>query len=162
MTSSPYNNNLAGYYFLGIFIGVVISYSQLMSLWSVYDSQENIGLFVRPLMLFCAGIAIAVGSFLYMMKTRYGMWCIIPPEWDDSLHNKNESPLIKCIIILFIIQCLLSIPVVMYILNEVINDGNTYGIPLRAFALFVIWIILAQGGLTVFSRIHEKGKRDDE
>ncbi|PKL70105.1 MAG: hypothetical protein CVV30_01685 [Methanomicrobiales archaeon HGW-Methanomicrobiales-1] len=118
-------------------------------------------LFVRPFMLLCAGIAIAVGSFLYMMRTRYDMWCIIPPEWDDSLRNKNEYLSTKCLIILFIIQCLLSIPVVIYILTEVINVRNTYGIPLRAFALFIIWIILAQCGLTFFSRTYEKRKTEN-
>jgi formate hydrogenlyase subunit 3/multisubunit Na+/H+ antiporter MnhD subunit len=115
------------------------------------------------IIIVCMGVVISVGSFLYMMRALYGMWCIIPPEWENILCNKNESLLIKILIILYIIQWILVIPVIIYSLNRISEEpGGIFNFPADVCIINFLYLSLLLCGHMIFSHIYEKGKRDDE
>lgn len=143
---------------LGILLGLAIIELQLPGLSSISCRSEDIRACVLPMFLAGMGIAISLGSYLSMMKTRYGRWCILPPEWEDSLRSKHESWLIKCLIILFIIQCVLGVFVVMYVFSRAFEDLGFYAISLYAGILLILYLVLLGCGYKVFSCIYENRK----
>jgi hypothetical protein len=148
---------------LGILLGVAIIASQLQSMSSISQVPDDNRIIAISLLSFGIGVAISVGSFLYMMRILYDVWCIIPPEWENILCNKNESPLIKSLIILYIIQWILIIPVIIYSLTRISKElGGIFNFPTYVCIINILYLVLLFLGSTIFSQIYENWKSGDE
>jgi len=144
-----------GMYFLGTLFGLLIIETQLESM-GVYPPAPVLNVNTISLLLLIVGAVVSVTSHLFMMRARFGIWCIIPPEFRKSLCDHEESLTRKIMIISLMIQYIAAVPVFIYSVTQ-IYPATSFGMSLNMAAIFLIWLALLLCGRTVFS--HFYGKR---
>jgi hypothetical protein len=120
----------------------------------IQQQLENTGIFpYNPvlkmnqisILLLGIGVIIAIFSYLFYMKIRFGIWCIINPESRKILHDREETLSIKIMVVTLIAQYLTIIPVFI-IATYVMTTSNFYRseshLRVETFFLFVLWLIL--------------------
>jgi tetratricopeptide (TPR) repeat protein len=90
------------------------------------------------------GILITTGSILAGQRLRYGLFCVIAPEYSRLLRDRDEPVIYKLLVSAIIGFQIITIPVFLYILlfRMGVNPYGTSNVILAIIVLVVVFFIL--------------------
>jgi membrane protein YdbS with pleckstrin-like domain len=133
-------NALSTLSFLGIWLGLFIIYIQLNAAGLLSLKAGNTTGNVNITFCILGAVIVAI-SFLGFMRCKYGIVCLLPPEFSQSLRG-NESKTVKAIVILILVFVPLSVVFVMVMLKYHDEHPSNYLFYVANIAWTIIFIIL--------------------
>lgn len=145
---------------LGIVLGLGLVGGQIPNVLLTSGGLDNTRAVVFPIIIMGIGVTISVLSYLTIMNFRYETSCIIPPEWKSALTNEHESPVLKILIILYMIQLIFLIPVVVSSMALCfIKTG--WGAPWEVYVFIILSLFFVLCGSVLFSHFFKNRKVGD-
>jgi hypothetical protein len=133
-------NALSTLFFLGIWLGLFIIYIQVNAAGFLSLKPGNTTGNVNITFCILGAVIVAI-SYLCFMRSRYGIVCLLPPEFSQSLRG-NESKTVRAIVISILAFIPLSVVFVMVMLKYHDEHPSSYLFYVANIAWTIIFIIL--------------------